>query len=56
MASPTTDWWDTTMPPLSHPQVYESDPVKTGLLDADGRPLYRKTDPIGFVRFDGEKR
>ena len=28
--------------------VFEGDLVSTGLLDAEGRPLYRRRNPIGF--------
>ena len=31
--------------------VYEADePQKTGLLDADGNPLIRPREPIGYIR------
>lgn len=30
--------------------VHEPEPVKTGILDKDGRPIFRTIDPIGFVR------
>lgn len=44
-------WWETQMPPLNHPTATEPAPVDTGLLDADGRKIYRLPDQIGFIRF-----
>lgn len=39
--------FDTPKPdPLT---VYESDATPTGLLDADGRPIYRARQKIGFI-------
>lgn len=35
---------------LGHPSVFFSDPVPTGLLDADGNQIYRSPDPVGFLR------
>lgn len=52
----TNEWWDWSPTSLPYPQVFDADPVKTGVIDADGRPIYRKPDPIGYVRFDGKKR
>lgn len=48
--TPARSWWDTPAPPLPHPQSYVSDPVKTGVLDADGNEIYRMPDPVGFLR------
>jgi hypothetical protein len=45
----TTAVHETTCPPLAHPQVFVDDPVKTGLIDKDGNPIYRLPDPIGFL-------
>lgn len=45
-----TFWDDRMMQPLGHPQVFASEPVKTGLLNKDGHELYRMPDPIGFIR------
>lgn len=36
--------------PLPHPIVYEREPIKTGLFDKDGNPIYRLPDGIGFLR------
>lgn len=30
-------------------EVYEPEPVDTGLLDQDGTPIWRLMNPIGFV-------
>lgn len=32
-------------------QVSEPEAHYTGLLDADGKRLYRKSSPAGFIRF-----
>lgn len=38
-------------PLLPQLSVYEKDePEKTGLLDADGHPLVRPREPIGYIR------
>lgn len=37
------------MPMLEGRTVHEREPVDTGLLDADGKRIYRVTSPIGFV-------
>jgi hypothetical protein len=34
-------------------KVFEPDPVWTGLYDQDGKPIYKVTDQIGFIRKDG---
>jgi hypothetical protein len=44
--------YETVSPPLAHPQVFVADPIKTGLLDKDGNPIYRIPDPIGFLEKD----
>jgi len=41
--------WRPTQP-LGHPNVFEADPVKTGLYDVDGNVIYRSPDPIGFLK------
>lgn len=44
------DWYE---PPLTPDlTVVESDPVPTGLLDADGYEIWRMKDPIGFIWHD----
>lgn len=44
-------WWDQPSPPhtITHPQISEGPPIDTGLLDADGRKIYRCPDEIGFL-------
>jgi hypothetical protein len=44
-----TDWYDQPAPPLPHPIVYETGPVFTGLLGADGEPIYRPKQRLGFL-------
>jgi hypothetical protein len=34
---------------LPHPMVTAREPEWTGLVDADGRRIYRLPDPIGFL-------
>lgn len=44
------DYW--REPPfITNLTVMESDPVSTGLLDADGNEIVRMNDPIGFIHF-----
>lgn len=45
-----TAYYDQPMPPLSHPIVYPSEPVDTGLVTTDGARIYRDIEPIGFLR------
>lgn len=45
---------DQAAPPLPHPITYVQEPVKTGLLDAEGNPIYRLPDPVGFLPKVGE--
>lgn len=45
---PRMDWRDET-PGLEGKTVHEQEPVKTGLLDKDGNPIFRVMSPIGFV-------
>ena len=35
--------------------VFEGDLVSTGLLDSEGRPLYRRRNPIGFNLQKGQR-
>lgn len=46
--------WDDDAPQMIAQVVHETldDPVNTGLVDADGTPLYRISEkrPIGFMR------
>ena len=46
---PPQAYWDQTMPPLAHPTVYPVEATNTGLLNADGAPIYRMPDAIGFL-------
>lgn len=50
-----SEWFDARATDYLARTVHEQEPqrVKTGLLNADGRPLFRveESDPIGFVRF-----
>lgn len=46
-----TAYWDGDVGEVYEREVtvYDDDlPQETGLLDADGNPLYRLRDPIGF--------
>lgn len=49
---PAKTWWDylpgdpIAPSPLT---VYEREPTNTGLLSADGHPIYRNPEPIGFL-------
>ena len=46
--------WDDDKPMLEGKTVHEQEPVKTGVLDKDGNPIYRVMSPIGFVEL-GER-
>ena len=37
-------------PPIQQPQLWATDPVDTGLLDANGKKVLRLPDQIGFLR------
>ena len=44
------DWYDDVYPIDNlRMDVYEAEPVYTGLLDADGNAIYRIKDKIGFL-------
>lgn len=45
--------WSTQAQPLGQPSVYDSGPVRTGLLDKDGNDICRVPDQIGFVERKG---
>ena len=50
LPKPRADFWDDRMvSPLPHPMVDSAIPIKTGLLDMNGRDLYRLPDQVGFV-------
>lgn len=54
--SPPLRMWDEApAPALPHPTVYAVEPVKTGLFDKEGTPIYRLPDPIGYLRSRDEK-
>lgn len=42
------DWYQVT-PPLGHPTVFVPEPADTGLVDADGNPIFKVPDPMGFL-------
>jgi hypothetical protein len=42
-------YWEQPAPPLPHPTVFASEPIRTGLLDKDGNDIFRMPDPIGFL-------
>lgn len=48
-------WWEylpgdpVDLGPLT---VYPAEPQRTGLLNADGRPIYRGPAPLGFLTAD----
>lgn len=44
------DWWWDDMPMSHVPYVDDSTLTPTGLVDADGVPLWRLPNPIGFGR------
>ena len=54
---PRSTKWDDLQetPVLQGDTVHEQEPVNTGLLDKDGRTLFRIMDQIGFVRFEDLK-
>lgn len=49
-----SDYWIEDRPtgPLPHPTVFLPEPTKTGLYDADGNPIYRLPDVVGFLKTD----
>ena len=58
---PVKSWWDEDYyhgHPLTATTVYEDDmePEDTGILDADGNPIFRtyERNPVGFVHFIDE--
>jgi hypothetical protein len=50
VTKPPVAWWDQVAAPLPHPIVDMILPVKTGLLDNEGREIYRLPTPIGFLQ------
>jgi len=46
----TADYWDAGPQPLPLPTVYPTnEPTPTGLVTADGRPIYRAPERLGFL-------
>ena len=43
------DYYDRPMQPMNHPQVFQSEPVDTGLKDKDGNSIFKSIDRIGFL-------
>ncbi len=52
ITAPRKLWWEygEDAQPVAHPTVYDADPVKTGIVDKNGTPIYRLPDQIGFLR------
>jgi hypothetical protein len=48
--TPRAEWWEANAVALPHPQVFPTEPTKTGLLNANGHDIYKAPDAIGFVR------
>lgn len=44
-------WFGDDRPGKDSIQISEPEAVRTGLLNADGNPLYRQPSPVGFIRF-----
>lgn len=44
-------WWSGSASPATL-TVFDRDEPASGLLSADGKPLVRKRESIGFVSFD----
>jgi hypothetical protein len=44
------NWWEQTVPVIPHPLAWISDPVDTGIRDANGNKIFRAPGPVGFVR------
>lgn len=44
-------WLEDEIGPAPNPTVFDEQPVNTGLVDEEGRPIMRGSDPIGFLRF-----
>lgn len=59
---PARSWWDDNFvhaaSPMAATTIYEDDiaPEDTGILDADGNPIFRtyERNPVGFVHFIDE--
>lgn len=54
-APPQALWWEASPTPLPNPTCYVPDPVKTGLLDVDGRDIFQLPDQAGFLRNPEQK-
>ena len=55
VASEDRFWDDRMLPTVGHPKVFEEGPVKTGLVDANGNPIYRLPDAIGYLPHANQK-
>jgi hypothetical protein len=42
-------YYDRFTAPLNHPLCYPADPVDTGLIDEEGRSIFRLPEPIGYL-------
>jgi len=42
-------WHERAIQPLGHPMVFDREPAPIGILDHDGNPIYRMSDPLGFL-------
>lgn len=57
MSERTRSWWQ-VMPdeyaptPMQQVTVFPTEPINTGLLDANGNPIMRDPYPIGFLKND----
>lgn len=47
---PRMDWYEANALDSLSQTVHEPDPVDAGISDADGIPIIRMMDQIGFVR------
>lgn len=50
VSRPRAYWHNSELEPLiAGTTVYEPEPIDTGLYDANGTPIWKSIDPIGFV-------
>ncbi|PWL17407.1 hypothetical protein DKP76_11555 [Falsochrobactrum shanghaiense] len=47
---PKMDWGEANALDSLSREVFDPEPVDTGIIDADGFPIIRMMDQIGFVR------
>ncbi|MGI8390529.1 hypothetical protein [Brucella anthropi] len=50
MRRPKMDWYEANALDSLAQTIHEPEPVDTGIIDADGFPIIRMMDQIGFVR------